>query len=385
MVERSRTQTLLPEEVYRHALTLGRRSAGVSGPNPPVGCVLVRDGRVVGAGHTGPVGQAHAEVAALRDAGGDAAGATAVVTLEPCAHHGRTPPCTDALRDAGVAAVHVLLRDPDPVAAGGLDRLAEAGVAVLDVGTLRPDLRTLAGEDLRGFLTRVRHGRPHLTLKLAQSIAGATAPPSGGYLTGPDARAAVHRSRAAVDAVLVGGRTVRTDDPRLDVRHGVVTDPAAGGPRPVLVTASGDLPVTARAVRDGVVVVAGPDADPARLRELAARGAAVVRVPSGPGGAPDPHAVVQSLLEHRILTVLAEPGPRLAHALLAADVVDVVEVHVAGGASVAPGRIRPALELLDDVVRAGSEVTVTRTRDGDLLLRRTRHDAVGQVGLQEVA
>ena len=385
MVEHSRTQTLLPEEVYRHALTLGRRAAGISGPNPPVGCVIVRDGRVIAAGATGPVGEAHAEVAALRAAGGAAAGATAVVTLEPCAHHGRTPPCTDALLDAGVRAVHVLLRDPDPAAAGGLARLVAAGLDVLDVGALRPDLRALAAEDLRGFLTRVRYGRPHLTLKLAQTVDGATVPQPGGYLTGPAARAHVHRVRADVDAVLVGGCTVRIDDPRLDVRDAAVPEGATGRPRPVLVSATGDVPVTARAVRDGTLVVVGPDADPARLAGLESRGATIVRIPGASDGGLAPEAFVRSLLDHRILTVLAEPGPRLAHALLDADVVDVVEVHVAGGAAVDPGRIRPASDLLRDVVRAVPEVEVSRTDDGDLLLRRTLHDVAAAAGLQEVA
>ncbi len=383
MVDRSSTQPLLPEEVYERALAVGRRAAGVSGPNPPVGCLIVRDGDVLAEGATGPVGAAHAEVEALRHAGGAAAGATAVVTLEPCAHHGRTPPCTDALRDAGVAAVHLLVRDPDPTAAGGVARLAAAGIDVVDVGALRPDLHARAADDLRGFLTRVRDGRPHLTLKLAQTVDGVTVPPAGAYLTGTAARSHVHRLRARSDAVLVGGATLRADDPRLDVRHGAGTDGSGTSPRPVIVSASGDVPTSARAVRAGTLVVVGPDPHPERDAALAARGATVVRVPAADDGSGlDATAVVRCLLEHRVLTVLAEPGPRLARALLTADLVDAVEVHVAGGA--AGGQVRPALPELADVVRVGADVDVVRA-DADLILRRARGGAVAASGLQEVA
>lgn len=328
------------------ALALGRSVAGTTAPNPAVGCVLLRDGAVVGEGATAPAGGPHAEVVALRAAGDRAVGATAVTTLEPCAHTGRTGPCTAALVDAGVAAVRYLVPDPNPVAAGGGAVLRAAGV---DAGPLdAPDLAAWAVEDLRGFLTLVATGRPHVLLKLAQDRDGGTVPSPGGYLTGTAARRRVHALRAEVDAVLVGGATVRADDPRLDVRD--VPHDAGRQPRPVVLTAGADLPPTARLLGRRPLVVVGPGAEPARCAALVAAGAEVVRVDGGPEG-PDPAAALAALPAHGVLTVLAEPGPRLAARLLAADLVDVAELHVAGGtprtaALPLPG---PRLVAADDV------------------------------------
>lgn len=358
---------LLPEDVYRRALEVGRLGAGITGPNPPVGCVIVRDGEVVGRGTTQGVGGAHAEVVALREAGDAAAGATAVVSLEPCAHHGRTPPCVDSLVAAGIREVHVLLRDPDPVAAGGISALAASGIAVLDVGEVRPDLAAAAAHDLRGFLTRVRHGRPHVILKLAQDTLGRTVPPTGGYLTGVDARRRVHALRADSDAVLVGGGTVRADDPRLDVR----LVESRREPRPILVSTRGTIDAGARAVRPGTIVLTGAALPSAEQSELASRGAEVVAVPlDREGRGLDLTAALARLLDHRILTVLAEPGPRLAAALLDADLVDVVELHVARGADAGP--LRPALPALAALMSRGPGVARTETVDGDLVLRADR-------------
>ena len=383
MVRHPAVPAALEEDVYRRALEVGRRAAGVSGPNPPVGCVLLRDGAVVGEGSTRAVGSAHAEVVALAEAGERAAGATAVVTLEPCAHVGRTHPCVDALVAAGVTEVHVLLRDPDPAAAGGVARLIDAGISVLDVGEVRPDLQALAAHDLRGFLARVRSSRPHVTLKLAQDPDGVTSPPPGGYLTGIEARRHVHGLRADVDAVLVGGSTLRTDDPLLDVRHVA----AARQPRAVVLSGSGDVPATARALRPGAIVVVADDVLPAALAGLSPTGARVLAAPLTVATPPglDVAAALRLLLDERVLTVLAEPGPRLAAALLAAGAVDVIELHVAGGAA-AGSAVRPALAGLAPLLsRPGSsaapdptagtvldldgDVESTTTADGDLLLR----------------
>lgn len=383
MVRRPDVPAALDDAVYRRALEVGRLAAGVSGPNPPVGCLIVRDGRIVGEGATRAVGSEHAEVVALAEAGERAVGATAVVTLEPCAHTGRTGPCADALVAAGVTEVHVLLRDPDPAAAGGVARLRDAGIGVLDVGELRPDLHDHAAHDLRGFLTRVRSSRPHVILKLAQDPSGATAPPPGGYLTGLEARRRVHRLRADVDAVLVGGATLRTDDPRLDVRH----VPVARQPRAVVLSGSGTVPAAARAVRPGTIVVVAPDVLATVSEELAPAGVRVLAAPlTGPGpDRLDVAAALGALLDERVLTVLAEPGPRLAAALLAAGAVDVIELHVAGGAR-ADVPMRPALPGLAGMVgRSGTgpradrdtatataldgDVEATTTADGDLLLR----------------
>lgn len=354
----------LPEAVYARALEVGRTAAGRSGPNPPVGCVIVRDGSIVAEGATRAVGGAHAEVVALQVAGADARGATAVVTLEPCAHHGRTPPCADALIAAGVAAVHVLHPDPDPVAGGGSDRLRTAGIEVLDVPAVMPTVAARAAHDLRGFLARVANGRPHVHLKLAQDVDGRTVPSHGRYLTGTVARHRVHALRAEVDAVLVGGATVRHDDPRLDVR----TLSTTGQPRPVILSAKGDLPQDAVVLRPGAVVVAGSDIPAPRADMLRSRGADVLTVPNAADGMLELEAALAALLELRILTVLAEPGPRLAGALLRQGLVDTLEVHVAGGATTGVEAVRPALPELAALLGAPTGAEQRSTPDGDLLV-----------------
>jgi len=369
---------LLPEALYARALAVGRRAAGSSGPNPPVGCVLVRDDVVIAEGATAPAGGPHAEVVALRAAGDAARGATAIVTLEPCDHHGRTPPCTAALQAAGIAEVHVLLRDPDPVAAGGLERLEQLGIRTVDVGVALPGLAQAAAHDLRGFLARVRLARPHVTLKLAQTADGVVTPSPGGYLTGPAARARVHRLRQESDAVLVGSGTVTTDDPRLDVRLVDTGADAAAEPvrqpRAVIVASRADLRLDARVVRPGTIVVVGPDAPAERRTALVRAGVEIVEVGfARDGQGLDVRAMLAELLGLRILTVLAEPGPRLARSLLAADAVDVIELHVAKGA-ITRTSVRPALSELADLVnvdpQAADRPEHIETVDGDLVLRR---------------
>lgn len=354
---------VLPGSVYERALEVGRRASGVSGPNPPVGCLILRDEVVIAEGATEPVGGRHAEVVALDAAGEDARGSVAVVTLEPCAHHGRTPPCVDALLSAGVGEVHVLLRDPDPAASGGLDVLETAGVRTVDVGVTHPDLAVSAAHDLRGFVSRVEHGRPHVTLKLAQTPEGATVPSAEGYLTGEEARRRVHELRAECDAVLVGGATVRIDDPRLDVRH--VAAPRQ--PRPVVLSVLGDVPGGARVARDGSVLLHGPSAVADRIGALEAAGMRCVRVPLDErSGQLDLWSALSGLLDERILTVLAEPGVRLAGALLDARLVDRVELHVAGGAAAA--ELHPALPALAPLLGTSTDVERRVTSDGDLIL-----------------
>ena len=383
MVPVTAPSALLPQELYERALRVGRSAVGTTGPNPPVGCVIVRDGEVVGEGATAPAGGPHAEVVALAAAGAATRGATAIVTLEPCAHTGRTPPCTAALLAAGVIEVHVLLRDPDPVASGGLEVLAAQGVRAIDAGALRTTLADAAARDLRGFLARVRHGRPHVTLKLAQDPDGRTVPPPGGYLTGPAARTRVHSARRQSDAVLVGSGTVAADDPQLDVRL-VAADPVRQ-PRPVILASSADVKVTARSVRHGTIVVVAPDAAPQRCAALEAAGAEVVTVARDRAAdGLDVRAALAALLDFRILTVLAEPGPRLARTMLEAGVVDVVELHVAGGARTTRP-LHPALPELAALVADGAPgVERSETEDGDIVLRKDLSQ-VGAHGLGEVA
>ena len=201
----------------RAALTLGRRGLGRVWPNPSVGCVIVRDGVVIGRGRTGDGGRPHAETQALAQAG-DASGATVYVTLEPCAHHGHTPPCAQALIDANVARVVIACQDTDTRVAGkGVAMLQNAGIDVSDADDLS---RQMAQDDHAGFFQRLGDGTPLLTLKLAATIDGRIATSTGQskWITGPQARRMVHAMRAQHDAVLVGGGTARADDPMLDVR-----------------------------------------------------------------------------------------------------------------------------------------------------------------------
>ncbi|MBX6375722.1 MAG: bifunctional diaminohydroxyphosphoribosylaminopyrimidine deaminase/5-amino-6-(5-phosphoribosylamino)uracil reductase RibD, partial [Acetobacteraceae bacterium] len=201
----------------RAALALARRGLGNAWPNPAVGCVLVRDGRVVGRGWTQPGGRPHAETEALRRAGPEGArGATAYVTLEPCSHHGRTPPCCDALIAAGVARVVVALQDPDSRVNGrGIARLRAAGIAV-ETGLCEAEARAINA----GFIRRIHLGLPLVTLKLATTLDGriATATGESRWITGPEARREAHALRARHDAVLVGSGTVLADDPDLTCR-----------------------------------------------------------------------------------------------------------------------------------------------------------------------
>src|SRR5690348_16878859 len=203
----------------RRALDLARRGWGQTAPNPMVGAVVVRDGQIVGEGFHARHGEEHAEIAALREAGERARGATLYVTLEPCGHYGKTPPCADAIVAAGIARVVVATEDANPEAAGGATRLRTAGIP-LDIGVER----TAAREQNAAFFHRFASDRPFITLKLATSLDGAIASADrtrgagGNFLTGPEARREVHRMRAGVDAIVVGVGTVLADDPLLTVR-----------------------------------------------------------------------------------------------------------------------------------------------------------------------
>lgn len=304
------------ERWLRRALEVADSARSIARPNPHVGAVVVAAGREVASGATERPGRRHAEVVALDRAGPDGAGATLYVTLEPCAHHGRTPPCTDAILSAGIGRVVVGMVDPNPVAAGGVHRLRAAGLEVR-AGVLADRV----ADQLATWLPGVTARRPHLTLKLAQTRDGATDTSTTGteWITGPVARRRVHDLRARVDGVLVGSGTVLADDPRLTVRDA----PMAGfPPRPVVWDRRGRTPADARVARPGGVVVTGPDA-PAPWREaLATRDVTVVQAGDLAGG-------LAALVDLGITTLLAEPGPTLARALLAAGVVDRVLVHVA--------------------------------------------------------
>ncbi|TVQ29828.1 MAG: bifunctional diaminohydroxyphosphoribosylaminopyrimidine deaminase/5-amino-6-(5-phosphoribosylamino)uracil reductase RibD [Geminicoccaceae bacterium] len=310
------------------ALRLGLRNQGRTWPNPAVGCVVVQGGRVVGRGWTQEGGRPHGEVMALAQAGEAARGATAYVSLEPCAHHGRTPPCTQALIEAGVARVVTAIADPDPRVAGrGHARLRAAGIAVTE-GVRRGE----ADWQHAGFFSKVRQGRPLVALKLAQTLDGriATSHGESQWITGPEARARGHLLRATHDAILVGSGTVRADDPALTCRlpglaarspvRVVVDGKGALDPASVLVRTAGEVPVWL------VTTAAGAE----HAAALEAAGVMPVVVAATPSGQVDVRAAMQALGARGLTRVLVEGGAGLAAALLAADVVDRLHLFTAG-------------------------------------------------------
>lgn len=317
-------------EYMARALRLARRGLYTTQPNPRVGCVLVRDGRVVGEGWHQRAGGPHAEVLALRAAGGQAREATAYVTLEPCCHHGRTPPCTEALIEAGVAEVVVAMEDPNPRVSGqGLARLREAGIRV------RAGLLAREAEALNpGFVSRMRRGRPWVRLKSAMSLDGRTAMASGEsqWITGAAARADVQRQRARVDAVLTGIGTVRADDPGLNVRLSAEALGIQGPVRqPLRVVLDPDLesPADMRMLRlpgRTLILTAAPEA-PGR-RALEAAGAELLPVPPAPGGL-DLERVLAALAALEVNEVLVEAGATLAGGFLTAGLVDEWLIYMA--------------------------------------------------------
>lgn len=284
----------------RLAIEASESVRGTTSPNPPVGCVVLdAAGDVVAVGATEPPGGRHAEIVALRAAGARAAGGTAVVTLEPCAHDGRTPPCADALLAAGVTAVHYALADPNPLAAGGAARLRAAGVAVHS-GPLAGEV---AAGPLRAWLHYTRTGRPHVTWKLAATLDGRVAAADGTarWITSGQSRADVHALRAKVDAIVVGTGTVLADDPALTVRDGAGR-PAARQPLRVVVGRR-PLPASARVLDGEAPTLCLPDHEPAAVLEaLAARGVVDVMLEGGPTLA---GAFVAAGLVHRVLAYLA--------------------------------------------------------------------------------
>jgi len=308
----------------RAALGLARRGVGNVWPNPAVGCVIAsadRPHRVLARGWTRPGGRPHAEREALDRAGAAAKGAVAYVTLEPCSHHGQTPPCADALITAGVRRVVIAHEDPDPRVSGrGVAALRAAGIEVT-TGLLGAE----AEEVNAGYLMRLRAGRPLVTLKLATTLDGriATAAGNSRWITGEAARRLAHLLRARHDAVIVGVGTALADDPRLDCRlpglpyRPVVRIVVDGGLRlPAdsrLVAAAGEGPVW---------VVTRADADPERHRTLTARGVEIIDVAAGDDGRPDPAALLQALGQRGLTRVMVEGGGTLAASLVRAVLVD---------------------------------------------------------------
>lgn len=301
------------------ALELAARGLYTTTPNPRVGCVVVRDGRVVGEGWHERAGGPHAEVAALaaaRDHGGDVRGATMYVTLEPCSHTGRTPPCTDAIVAAGIARVVVAMRDPNPLAAQGGAKLAASGVR-FEAGLMEAEARALNP----GFVARLTRGRPYVRMKAAASLDGRTALPDGTsrWITGEAARRDGHAWRARACAVLTGIGTVRYDDPELTVRA-VAT---SRQPRRIVVDRHAQTPSGAKVLKGGALVVTAGERNPAwpaDVEHLALPDAA---------GRVDLVALMRELGRRELNEVHVEAGNRLNGALLVAGVVDELVVYLA--------------------------------------------------------
>ena len=348
----------------REALGLARRGAGATSPNPMVGAVVVAGDAIVGRGYHPRRGDPHAEVFALRDAGVRARGATLYVTLEPCAHWGRTPPCTEAIIGAGITRVVAAMIDPDPQVRGrGLHRLAEAGVATR-VGVAERDALDLN----EAFVKHRTAGLPWVTAKWAMTLDGRIATRSGDsrWISGEPSRAAVHEMRAAADAILVGIGTVLQDDPALTARGG------AGGrsPRRVILDSTLRVPPGARVLApDGtpVVVATTERADPGVRRALEARGAEVFTA-GGADGRVDLRALLRHLARRDVLSVLVEGGSAVLGAFADAGLIDKVVAFVGplivGGPAPSP------------VGGRGVEALAQAWRVGRLTVRQLGDDAV---------
>lgn len=308
------------------ALRLAALAIGRTSPNPPVGAVLVRDGVVVGSGHTQPAGSWHAERMALNEAGERASGATLYVTLEPCCHTGRTPPCTEAIIEAGVAEVVVSTIDPNPRVAGrGIRQLEDAGIKV-SIGLDEEESRLL----IAGFAHWIRSGRPMVSAKFATSLDGKIATASGDsrWITGEAARERSHVFRDRVDAIVVGIGTALADDPALTARPGGL--PPADGRQPIRVIVDSHLrlPPAAKVLRQpGQMLIAHAATHPERAAALRLAGAELLALPGD--GRVDLHALITELGLLGALEVLIEGGSTLLGAAFDADLVDRVYAYIA--------------------------------------------------------
>ena len=312
----------------RRALRLAARATGRTSPNPLVGTVIVQNGEVVGEGFHKAAGEPHAEVNAIRKARERARGATLYTTLEPCAHIGRTPPCVDAIREAGIVRVVSALRDPDPRTDGkGFRALRAAGID-MTLGVLEAEARRLN----EGFISRVTRGRPFVLVKLATTLDGRVSVKGRRYLSGKPALKEVHRLRDRYDAVLVGSGTVFADDPALTVREVKGRDPLR-----VIVDTDAKTPPTSKVVRardpQRTIVFVARDADVRRVKRLRDAGVLVTSLPRTTDGL-DLAAVLRWLADQGVNTVMSEAGPKIASRLVAAGLADrlmLIQAPVAGG------------------------------------------------------
>ena len=356
----STEQLVLDAHYMARAIELARKGLYTTHPNPRVGCVIVRDGQIVGEGWHVRAGEPHAEVHALRAAGALARGATAYVTLEPCSHHGRTPPCAEGLVNAGVARVVAAMQDPNPEVAGrGLKRLADAGIEVR-CGVLEAQARALN----QGFLKRMEHGLPFVRVKLAMSLDGRTAMASGEsqWITGPAARSAVQRLRAQASVVITGADTVLADGARLTVRAdelGLDAEQTAQAmsraPLRVLIDGRLRVPLDAPFFKAGPALVATcvPPAEQYRT------GPECLVIP-GENGQIDLRQLLLALAARDVNEVLVEAGPRLAGAFAEQGLVDEYQIFIA--AKFLGSTARPLLELPLTRMSEASELKIIEMR-----------------------
>jgi diaminohydroxyphosphoribosylaminopyrimidine deaminase/5-amino-6-(5-phosphoribosylamino)uracil reductase len=309
-------------EFMRQALDLAARGLYITTPNPRVGCVIVKDGAVVGTGWHEKAGMPHAEVLALKAAGGRARGATLYVNLEPCSHHGRTPPCIEAIIPAGIKRVVAAMQDPNPKVAGaGFAKLRAGGIEV-ESGVMEDEARELN----IGFVARMTRGRPWVRMKIAASLDGRTALANGKsqWITGEAARADGHRWRARACAVLTGHGTVRDDDPQLNVR-GVDTPRQ---PLKIVVDSRFETPLSARLLKDGKTLVAGAVNETKRIEGLRNAGADTVIIPNDRGKV-ELFKLMEELALRELNEIHVEGGTKLNGSLLQAGVVDELLVYLA--------------------------------------------------------
>jgi len=361
---------LIDQAHMRSALTLARRGLGKVAPNPAVACIIVnKTGQVAGRGVTGEGGRPHAETIAIARAGSQCLGATAYVTLEPCDHHGQTPPCSQALIDAGVHRAVVACTDPDPRVAGqGIKRLRDAGISVTE-GVYEEIARDLNA----GFFLSVNEGRPLFTLKAATSIDGRIATASGAskWITGTGARALSHMLRADHDAIMIGIGTALADNPALDCRLPGMEDRS---PLPIIADSTLRLPETARLLDQQPIVLTLRGNDLEKTKRLQGRGATIIELEADGAGHPDVRSMAKVLGERGLTRVLIEGGGVLAASFMASGLVDRLEWFQ--GAKIIGGDGLPAvagfgvMEMTD-----APEYTLVQVRktDGNLHHSYTRN------------
>ena len=350
------------------AIELAREALGSTSPNPAVGAVLVNDGRVVGSGSTQPPGQAHAEVVALQEAGEQARDSTLYVTLEPCCHWGRTPPCTRAIIEAGVVEVVVAINDPNPVVAGkGIAELRQAGIGVTLINEDK-----VSGNEVwelyEGFAKHISTGLPFVLAKFAMSLDGKIATHTGDskWVTGPDARALVQRMRRETDAIMVGANTIVADDPQLTAR-GDDNQPLARQPSRVTLDSQCRMPVRSQLLRQPgqTLVYTTASAPAANVSGLLRAGADVVTVSTTSDGLVDPQEVLADLGQRGVVNLLVEGGGKTLGSLFDAELVDKVHAFVAPV-------IIGGIDAASPVEGVGSELMVHT--------HRLEHTSLRQVG-----